>query len=160
MFSKETQALVPKVYEAIKKIAEKAGKKCLKCEGTGNEDDFGGCRWCNGTGKVKGEWEWEPERWQQVVYRGKVNLIRAVLTPIYVDLLSKRGVFIKDLIPLLHWERIEEILEGMGYALSVLKYEGYVKCYIHQKDDLLVTEQRKTRQEAVMRAVIELGKEE
>jgi len=111
----------------------------------------------------KGKWEWEPEKWQGVIYRGKVDLVLHVLTPIYVDLLSKSGVFIKDLIPLLHWERIRKILKQCGYSFSITSGAsgGEITVYANIGTDRVYAKYHNNDlQLEVMRAVIELGKEE
>jgi len=67
MYTKEAIALARACYEAIPKIAKKAGKKCPKCKGSGEFEyqilpgdpmgntDIEICPKCNGTG---GEWKW------------------------------------------------------------------------------------------------------
>ena len=66
--------------------------------------------------------------------------------------------------PLLHWERIEEILEGVGYVLEFVPPEftdGFA-IYVNlrnKKTGHYHTGRGGTRQEAIQRAVIEWGKE-
>jgi len=84
MLTKETKELEKPCYEAIKKIS-------------------------------KGKWEWKPEKWEMVVYENKVDVITGhSRSPVHVHLSSKPGVHIKDLLPLLHWERIREIMLYLG----------------------------------------------
>jgi len=178
MFTKEEIALAKDTVEAIKKIAERQEMECPTCRngrvpfGVGSVDEK--CSRCDGTAKVKGKWEWEPEVGEWCIFqdahippRKKVCLvIRAEglyisVFPKYLDKFGDYTCFRKptNCIPLLHWERIEEILEGMGYEVWTDKLKGYVKCRIFRGKDQLVLEQRKTRREAVYAAVIELGKE-
>jgi len=151
MFTKEAQELASKVYEAIKKIS-------------------------------KGKWEWEPKAGggEWCIYNKKPHLIVGV--GVGNDLwLRKSGIMCymfepdkrKKIIPLLHWERIEEILEGMGYRVYMeefymdrsLKARKSAECKIYkygedlQGGTLLIKIEAKSCQLAVMRAVIELGKE-
>lgn len=123
------------------------------------------------------EWKWEPEVGEWVLakhFHPQVRLIAATSdgwawTAYRTEEqgLSCHSVT-GDCIPILHWERIEEILEGMGYYLqmnkpldvSIEKGTMKVGCSIYQtgKDDFITFAQAKSRQEVVMLAVIELGK--
>ena len=64
-------------------------------------------------------------------------------------------------VPLLHWEKLEEILEDWGYTLLVgADHENRVNYYATIVSmGLCITKYGKTRQEAVMRAIIKLGEE-
>ena len=179
-FSKEE--LAKSCYEAIKKIARNVERRCPKCEGVGKVIRYAPqevvsqvvCSTCNGTGKVKGKWKWEPEKWELVIYKGEVDVITGhSKSPIHIHLSSVPGICTKELIPLLHWERIEQILEGMGYYMSLptkgersdlwvvgfssFNFKGTNKEFRYYKNTYVGRGQ--TRQEAVQRAVIELGKE-
>jgi len=199
MFTKEAITLTPKVIEAIKKIAGE--KKCSECKGEGwistpdfddssKEDFIDKCRSCNGTGKIKG-WEWEPEWNELALLNNEIVSIRQhwlttdKIKACRVAGRNEKSITVmngyplykpncKDkLIPLLHWERIEEILEGMGYRIYVdgfymgrdLKARKSAECKIYEYEEhlqggvLLVKIEAKTRTEAVYAAVIELGKE-
>ena len=80
---------------------------------------------------------------------------------------EKKGItnilYIRDVIPLLHWEKLEEILESVGYFLEVEKLSHKnCECLILKGMDDPETEciavgSGKTRQEAVMRAIVILG---
>jgi len=132
MFTKKEIDLAEKTVEAIKQIAEKQGK----------------------------EWEWMPVIGEQCLFESKPSLITDAL-PDYVYLNSGNNwISKKDVIPLLHWEKIEEILEGMGYWLRIGdKYS----CQIHPPNGVNAWPDGagigKSRQEAVQRAVIKLGEE-
>jgi len=179
-FTKEVIALTPKVNEAIKKIAGKMERRCRRCEGIGYKkgNPTHKCSACNGTGKVKGKWEWKPEVGECFSFGWK-DIRKLIIIPVKFYLEEDNICFddyvfpISHCIPLLHWERIEEILEGMEYRIytekfymdSQLKSRKSAECKIYQYDQhlqggtLLVKLEAKTRQEAVQQAVIELGKE-
>jgi len=152
MFSKEIIALAKPCIEAIKKIS-------------------------------KGKWEWKPERGElfglpDLKYHPDnlgIYLYTVDHTVFYYHIVKKKIVetqtgYLEYCIPLLHWERIERVLKGMGYCIfltgnielstkytvvigttvehiGLLEGKSEIKCF------------GKTRQLAVMRAVIELGKE-
>lgn len=63
-------------------------------------------------------------------------------------------------IPILPWETIEEILDKAGFWIKVSSYDG---CYLGKKEDAVSKAFIHTKadkiQEAVMLAVIALGKE-
>lgn len=138
MFTKEVIVLVKTCNEAIEKIS-------------------------------KGKWKWKPRTGQFVIYKGKIGLIDNFCPSPYesIDVLPESGEFI----PVLHWEDdIERILEKkLGYRIRVEKYaesmfssDKYVfECKIDNRnnDKIHIRLVAKTRQLAVMRAVIELGKE-
>ena len=145
MFSKEAIKLAKPCYEAIKKIS-------------------------------KGKWEWKPEVGEQFIgVHGMPIVIAGIIdVPLifgtenrrlqYLSMDKVREIFVKDVIPLLHWERIEEILEGMGYGLLLKREDIGGKHYQAEFWNKNTWGHKlsvgKTRQEAVMRAVIEVGKEE
>lgn len=140
MFSREEIALAPKVDEAIKKIAEKAGKT----------------------------WEWEPKRGEFAqIGMGMIVLVDrdGLFENKFVDTSNMGIIEINRLIPFLHWERIERILEGMGYETELNEFKATGSDYAYgifgyDKNDKYHTAHGygKTRQEAVQRAVIKFGK--
>ena len=107
----------------------------------------------------KGKWEWEPQvgEW----YISPMDIIH---------LIPERQELSKDYqklcIPLLHWERIEEILEGIGLGFGVWRtFEGVsLEMYWLEdnpnQDPCVIIEKAKSRQEAAYKAVIELAKED
>lgn len=136
MFTKEEIALAKDTVEAIKKIS-------------------------------KGKWEWEPEVGEFVIIYGQVVLVKSVWPEaLHYGISLEYGLhgiegYAKDYIPLLHWERIEKILEGMGYELDVFKSikEHLFVCSVHRNSKIVLVVRAKSRQLAVTQAVIELGKE-
>lgn len=173
MFSEEAIKLAIPWHEAIKKIAEK--QKCPECSGEGwigrrtSEQSIPyTCPKCKGTGK--GKWEWEPKATDWVLFRGQARILMD--TP--------KSAQRNEFIPLLHWERIEEILKGMGYKTELDESSTLYKKFVIWDErqsrtvdvDGLINGQEgikryknwkgqaKYRQPAVMRAVIKLGKEE
>lgn len=181
MFSKEVQELAQETYEAIKKIAGNIERECSECNfgkiciGPA-KIDYRKCKNCNGTGKVKGEWEWKPEVGEYCIYRpnspyfNKLELITGINKEKRKLLLSHSidSYPMDECIPLLHWEKLEEILEEMGYVIDLGKeytsWEDFTwHCDLRQKYTsgykfVLAGSSCKTRQEAVMWAVIELAK--
>lgn len=150
MFTKEEIALAKPVYEALRKLG----------------------------------WEWKPEWLDPLLFTyGKYSEVYWFKCP---DLSERFKGWIytltkdieetalhipqKDCIPLLHWEKIEGILEEFGYEVehshhnreTCQRLEKYV-VEIWKPGDTLLTSYicgyGKTRQEAVMKAVIELAKE-
>lgn len=181
-------------YEAIKVIVGE--RRCGECKGrgwfkaittypSGKED----CPTCNGTGKRK--YVWEPKVGEFFLYpiTPLMPYVKEKQTAIFVCTAvtaesqgqecyleySFGGRLWKankqDCTPILPWETIEEILEGVGYRVSTRKHignimepVGYVECCIREfcSDvplDPLVKCRGKSRQQAVMLAVIALGKE-
>jgi len=181
MFTKEEIALAKPCHEAIKTLAERQEKECPTCAGRGKESVIGDyamrqtsqeCKRCNGTGKVKGKWEWEPKMGEWCRFDNISHLIKGVSNnPQIIDLhpgyrqcdQTKYDPPASDVTPLLPWERIEKILEEMGYWLKTerLPFNGCRAMTGNLPKHYQVERwiNGRTRQEAVMRAVIELGKE-
>ena len=139
MFTKEAQELAKPTTEAVKKIS-------------------------------KGKWHWKPEVGEQFLKSG--NELDLIIN-------KNQKVWPKD-IPLLHWERIEQIVEGMGYEVKEQKERSITQSaqcwicptrnhpqatgkdlhdYLKWREVNTIIAFGKTRQEAVMRAVVELAKE-
>lgn len=189
MFSKEAIKLAKPLIEAIKTIAERQEKECPECKGrglmpteyiaTGNYDDESTetCRECNGLCKVKGKWEWEP-RWNELALLDGtlVSIRQHWLTSDKRKVCRVAGkneksftVMKEKLLPILLWERIEEILEGMGYFIRVqswsidnkrlYRHEFYAEIWNLAKNnrEYIVSQHASTTQQAVQKAVIELG---
>jgi len=146
MFTKTEIELAPKVYEALKKIAEKQGKK----------------------------WEWEPEIGDWFLLNDYPYVVAGVLwytiankvdnepqpddaiSVVYVKSHTIQTEAHDNVIPLPHWEKLEEIMEGLGYIL-----QGPFKdksCFV-ARFGVKGWAEGKSRQEAVMRAIIKLGEE-
>jgi len=148
MFTKAEINLALSTYEAIKKIAKREGK----------------------------EWEWNPEigewclikkKWGTtlknvvgiiVLVNEDKNIVR-VEAVVETDSIFFSGWYRqKDLIPILHWEKLEEILEGLGYMVDIRLEQGNFICEVDGYE-YWADGKGKTRQEAMMRAVIKLSKE-
>jgi len=139
MFSEEVVELAPKVYEVLKKLG----------------------------------WEWEPEEGEWFVSNGRTFLIvkkRKKGITYYHDYYGiAENLFriaIEDVIPILHWEKIKKILEGLGYsiALSISNYGGEIMVtrtdeYEHDATLFESSYKGNNVQEAVMETVIKLGEE-
>lgn len=124
------------------------------------------CKICSGTGKMA--WKWKPkvrEWFYWVHYREiKPELVQDSEMCSTLSASMEHGT---SAIPILPWEEIERVLEGVGYYLQMNKpLDVYIKkgemkvgCSIYQigRDDFIRFAQAKSRQEAVMKAVIKLG---
>lgn len=173
--------LAKPVVEVLLRITE---RECSFCKGTGevgelivhtisaNKKIADGiyCDTCNGTGKVK--WKWEP-KWNDKVITdlgtvAQVTMIMPNGQIVLRDQLDKHfygtqkdgewlvssNPFGEHIIPILHWEEIERVLERVGYPLSIEKYG----CDIY-RGEIVAHSIAKSRQSAVMKAVIKLGEE-
>ena len=170
--------LAKPTVEAIQTIVKRVEKKCPECNGRGwyLAKDPVDCSECNGTGKVKGEWKWEPEVFELFIYRREIFVIddveRDVITPKdWVIRYYDKKMVVKDrlinsskVIPILHWEKIEEILEGMGHKLKLnetINTKTFQKGWhvtICDESKPLADGLGKDRQTSAMLAVIELSK--
>ena len=155
--------LAKPVVEALGVITE---RKCLAWHPPDPSTASEPCALCSGTGKVK--WKWEPEPGQWCLYGNKLLLI----TKVTVSVLEVSGGMIEavkadKVIPILSWETIEKVLEGVewtrfefclidGYKFKASSYHA-----AQMGDDcpVVCTAVGKSRQEAVMKAVIKLGEE-
>lgn len=178
MFTKEEIKLAKTCYGAIKKIAGGARIECPECKGIGyfalsKERILADpchtrikCPRCNHTGKIKGKWEWEPE-WSDIcIWGDELVMCIEVKRDDLIEILPQWGSTTTlapyaSLVPLLHWEKLEEILERLGYPIIILKMydrNGYAfQCKMGRNLDG-VNVMRGTRQEAVVQATIELAR--
>ena len=157
--------LAKPVVEALEKVTE---RECPECKGEPIKGTFHFeskvCILCNGTGKVK--WKWKPKvgEWY-LTPDDEVRCIGDELDlesiPIVVDLNPAY-------IPILHWEEIERVLEGVGYYVDTRKLTPYgcghkelsvSEIYLINSPDFISDGKGESRQEAVMQAVIKLGEE-
>lgn len=153
MFTKTEIELAPKTIEAVKKISKAKGK----------------------------EWEWKPEVGDWIVEKeskqvGIITEYSKKLQEVCYMLLDKNKKFppgaevigcpVEDIMPLYHWEKLEKIMEGLGYELRLDKRgdppnvafdAGFGK--IGEPIFASQLMQAPTRQEAVMQAIIKLGEE-
>ncbi len=117
-------------------------------------------------------WKWQPKRFE-LYFDRRTNLIYSFLQE---DKTSSRHLWgtcgwtpeklpKEEIIPILGWEVIEEVLEKAGYWLVTnrpyWKDKPGVQCLLYRRNesDYFICNWGKSRQEAVYRAVIELGKE-
>lgn len=139
MFTKEETKLTKACYESIKKIAP--------------------------------EWEWEPELGEKCLYKRSVQkgalwMVTRICGKYHVQLNCKydRDIPISDCIPLLCWEKLEGIMEGTGYIVSIRRnlekeiVKGRFCCEIEKGFDFpSYFECAETRQLAVMKAILALA---
>lgn len=136
MFTKEEIALAKPLVEAIKTLAERQEKMCPECKGRRkigsmlnplpyphSQSTVVECDNCNNTGKVKGNWEWEPEPGEWCINKegGYAQLISGIDKKTGDLYLTSRVINIwlhsVNFIPLLHWERIREIMLSLDFKL-------------------------------------------
>jgi len=98
-------------------------------------------------------WKWEPKvgEWFLDAVSGEIFLIDRD------DVKDDSDCLHGYVIPILHWEEIERVLEGMGYELEVRMRECAIS--LQQSGDCVVLVGAESRQSAVMKAVIKLGEE-
>lgn len=158
--------LAKPVVEALGRITE---RECPQCKGAGEYIvDIGGpgiensepcteyCSKCFSTGKVK--WKWEPKVGEFYLLYGKLHLVTdpLIARERFINVWKKDGV---KPIPILPWEELERVLEGVDYKLVIepKRFNTY-SCYIYDSNHK-VWAKDKERQPTVMKAVIQLGKE-
>jgi len=140
MFSKEAIKLTRATVEAIKVLAEKAGKK----------------------------WEWEPKIFDYVL-RLKEDIVIGGIWCVLDCYPSKIRVHNKytidgdwlpkdDFIPLLRWERIVKILTDLGYNVFVETQLHNCRATISRNGMVIVRKIGEDSQLATVRAVVEIGK--
>jgi len=173
----EVKDLAFPCFNAIKTIAGE--RECGECDGTGlihRDHTRPHCVYCNGTGKVG--YIWKPQESQTILCRKEIHTISLVgkhfLYYLIPDQPLPRPTAIKpeNCIPILDWEEIEKILEEVGYLLRlrgtpsgwIPVQKWYCDVIILHRDAAQVRELNslavaKSRQQAVMLAVIALAKE-
>lgn len=166
--NKEVINLALPCFNAIKTIAGK--RECPKCWGKGHLNRriaIKDCNVCNGTGKVG--YVWEPVLGDKVVIGEYMGVL--VETDHMEDspyrcwdghiekTFNKWDIEESIAIPILDWEEIEKILMEMDYSLDL---HGRFNCQIHPPGKINAWSKGgvlgKSRQEAVMKAVIALKK--
>lgn len=161
----EVKPLVSPCYKAIKAIAGE--RKCPHCKGSGLSVN---CPKCSGTGKV--EWKWEPEvgEWYLCYCPGhELPCICLIKDEQKVEKIKIGNRPYDNVIPILHRERIEEILEEMGYSFSIdeaphgetpdYRLAEHFAWIFDESGKVIARGKGKDRQTSAMLAVIELGKE-
>lgn len=171
--AKQTQQHNP---EAVMKVLEGLEWKCPECKGSGIDGienvELGipeGCFVCKGEGNL--HYSWIPEFGQMVIYKKKVALITGV-NPLkekgQYDILlqiSPLGIIpeirakIEDVTVILDWQEIERVLEKTAHELRLrakhYNFDG-MGAVCRPSIQWIIG---KSRQEAVMKAVLVLGKE-
>jgi len=111
-------------------------------------------------------WEWIPEMGEWCIYGfGVLGLVIGVRGKQWLNISDYGYELHRDsAYPILQWEKIEEILEKLGYSVEIKNiyyfYDKYEFVISQQYSNFKTIEERaKTRQEAVMKAVTKLGKE-
>jgi len=162
--------LAKDTVEALGVITERECPECSSCglyrlNKHGKMVDELECFTCSGTGKIG--WKWEPKPGEWCVLWDKAVLIYRTYDDKVIVNLGQPEHRAKNVIPILHWEEIERVLEGVGYYLKLNHYDqengsAFVARFDREKTNEFLPEHEvpcKSRQEVVMRAVIKLGEE-
>lgn len=143
MFSEETQALAKDSNEAIKFLTKKQGK----------------------------QWKWKPEVGEQFIGSEGIPIVIAGIIDVplvfgtenrrlrYLSMSKVKEVFVKDVTPLLHWEKILKILRDLGYNMFVETQSHNCRATIFRDGMEIAKKIGEDSQFAVMQAVIEAAKE-
>ena len=163
--------------ERVLKVLEGLAVECPECKGSQEYVHFtiekhrvaSTCKYCT-EGKI--HYSWTPQVGEWCVWQDKVYLIYQVGEEYapqvkadkisIADLTGYRSTLKNSVTPILEWEEIERVLGGAGYSIDVFKYDEIGKIYEVELDtelQHLLIVKAPTRQEAVMKAVLELGKE-
>ncbi len=106
-------------------------------------------------------WSWTPRVGDYCLWGEAVLLITDVDDYILyisgIDMIE--AVNVNQVIPILEWEVIEGILEKGGYASIIHEHKEGYHAGFYMIEKVTGEEYGKSRQEAVMKAVIELGKD-
>jgi len=174
--------LAPKVNKVLEGLNIRG---CSDCANTGwiirqikgndtRKEDGRICPTCNGTGKTHYSWtpqvgEWCTKEDSLYLVTGYwINKVTGNLSLLVhvngYEIIELQG---RNCIPILEWEEIERVLEKAGYILSIrddinpetVSKNGF-QCTIEKGFDFpIFSGYGKIRQSAVMKAVLELGKE-
>ncbi len=144
MFNKKALALARDSNEAIKVLTEKQGKK----------------------------WEWEPEVGEQFIGSEGIPIVIAGIIDVplifktenrrlrYLSMNKVKEVFVKNVTPLLHWEKILRLLRDLGYGVFVETQSHNCRATISRDGVEITRKIGEDSQSAVMQAVIEAAKED
>lgn len=110
-----------------------------------------------------GKWEWIPEWGDWVVHNHKARIVIGI-NPNWITLATgneeQAGVLKSSCTPLLHWEKLEEIMYQLGFTMENPTFLSVWKTHFSDQSGTKYREgYGKTRQEAVQKAVIALAKE-
>ena len=148
----------------VNRVLEGFEWDCKECKGTGkvwyaNFLDEADCGKCNGKGKLS--YSWTPQVGEWMMWGS--NELELICQHNLGEI--KNSKHKAEIVPILEWEEIERVLKKAGYQLFIKGFYNRIQCHIFEGDEsfvapIVVIEERNiTRQEAVMQAVIELGKE-
>ncbi len=165
----------------VNKVLERLEVECPVCNGTTRETKRKGrevwtdpCYNCMTAGTGKSSYSWTPQvgEWCSTNRYIKPDLCCLIvgIRKDEVRLHNRSFRFkYKNVTPILSWETIEGILKQNKYVIIFegeyeceiwrAKQEGKLGLYLTNDDILQVIGEGKSRQKAVMKAVIELGKE-
>jgi len=156
MFSKEILALSKDSVDAIEK---------LYLDWAGKQNEY------RGRYPLDCKWKWKPEVGERFIGSEGIPIVIAGIIDVplvfgienrrlqYLSLGRVEEVFVKDVIPLLHWERILSLLRDLGYSLFVETQSHNCRATISKDGTEIVRKIGEDSQSAVMQAVIEIAKE-
>jgi len=123
-------------------------------------------------------WKWKPQPGEWCIYKKNGEI--ALVTDYYPKTASNKyetvevlfpprentrvEEFANNFIPILHWEKIEKILEKAGYGIHISSSWEHALCQIFLtstgkgRRNVIVREGGRTRQEAIIKSVIALAK--
>ncbi len=172
--------LAKPLVEALEKVTE---RECGECKGCGRVKNIFlpgeiGCITCKGTGKLR--WKWEPEVGDFILRNNKVYILFPVVFEEDLGFDANYKVYtnepcftlldeVDDYIPILPWETIERVLEGVldarfefsrGTDIKwVLSVELHQDRFLKNGYYRTIVSSGKDRTRAVYEATIKLGEE-
>lgn len=117
------------------------------------------------------KWEWEPEVGEQFIGSEGIPIVIAGIIDVplvfgtenrrlrYLSMSKVKEVFVKDVTPLLHWEKILRILKNLGYSIFVETQFYNCRATISRNGVEITRKIGEDSQSAVMQAVIKAAKE-
>lgn len=112
-------------------------------------------------------WKWKPEPGEWFLNKQGNPRLMIGFNGYHIEDAENLIYYPPEIVPILHWEEIERVLEGVGYIIEIetfsfTNYNPYCKIYKKlnfAEIERIVKQSGKSRQEAVMKAVIKLAEE-
>jgi len=151
LIKEEIQDPAIAVIEAIETLTERQERECPECKGKGWKKEkmmiTSDCPVCNGSCRVKGKWEWEPRVRERILitlpsghqflshisslYDNEIWIVGPCDYPPPPAIIIEK----EHITPLLHWERIQEIMLSLGYKLYLRNpMEGATVAFVKSKE--------------------------
>jgi len=162
MFTQEEIKLAKLTYEAIKKISKAKGKEWEWRPEKGdwfilNNEIF--------IVEKFGYLDIGNERIFRITYVRDFTHVRGYSEGFIEPPIQIASCDLRDAIFLPHWEKLIKVIEDLGFFVDVTRYydderEAFChSCCIYSRMMILVSKEEKSLQEAVQKAIIELGEE-